>query len=54
MTKLSKTDQKKVSEKISLLRREGKTAKQAAGEAFSMLRSGRLKRHGVYVHKKKG
>lgn len=44
---------KKISEKIEVLRREGKTAEQAAGEAYGMERSGRLKRHGVYKHVKK-
>lgn len=44
----------RVSEKIEVLRREGKTAEQAAGEAYSMERSHRLKRHGVYVHKRRG
>ena len=41
---------KRVSEKIEVLRREGKTAEQAAGEAYGMLRSGRLGRHGKYRH----
>ena len=41
---------KMVSEKIELLRREGKDEKQAAGEAYGMMRSGRLGRHGVYHH----
>lgn len=41
---------KKVSEKIELLRREGKTGEQAAGEAFGMERAGRLGRHGKYRH----
>lgn len=43
---------KRISEKIALLRREGKTAEQAAGEAYGMERSGRLKRGGKYVHKR--
>jgi len=38
----------RVSEKIELLRREGKTGEQAAGEAFGMERAGRLGRHGKY------
>jgi hypothetical protein len=42
---------KRISEKIALLRREGKDAKQAAGEAYGMEREGRLRRHGKYVHK---
>ena len=41
---------KKVSEKIEVLRREGKTGEEAAGEAYGMLRSGRLGRHGRYRH----
>lgn len=45
---------KRISEKIAVLRREGKTAEQAAGEAYGMERSGRLRRGGKYVHKKKG
>jgi hypothetical protein len=44
--------QKRISEKIALLRREGKTAEQASGEAYGMERSGRLRRGGKYVHKK--
>lgn len=42
--------QQRISEKIALLRREGKTGEQAAGEAFGMERAGRLGRHGVYRH----
>ena len=44
----------RVSEKIELLRREGKTAEEAAGEAYGMERSGRLRRHGRYIHKRRG
>lgn len=44
----------RVSEKIEVLRREGKTGEQAAGEAFGMERSGRLRRHGKYIHKRRG
>lgn len=43
---------KRISEKIAVLRREGKSEKEAAGEAYGMERSGRLKRHGEYTHKK--
>ena len=39
---------KRVSEKIELLRREGKTGEQAAGEAYGMERAGRLGRGGKY------
>lgn len=45
-----KGSQKAISEKIGLLRREGKTASQAAGEAYGMQREGRLGRHGKYRH----
>ena len=45
--------QQRISEKIAVLRREGKTAKQAAGEAYGMEREGRLERHGKYKHKGK-
>jgi hypothetical protein len=41
-------EQKRISEKIRLLRHEGKTAEQAAGEAYGMERAGRLGRHGKY------
>jgi len=46
-------EQKRISEKIAVLRREGKTGEQAAGEAYSMERSGRLRRGGKYIHKRK-
>lgn len=39
---------RRISEKIELLRREGKTASEAAGEAYGMERAHRLGRHGVY------
>ena len=39
---------KRISDKIALLRREGKDAKQAAGEAYGMEREGRLGEHGHY------
>jgi hypothetical protein len=44
---------KRISEKIAVLRREGKDAKEAAGAAYGMERAGRLRRHGKYVHKRK-
>jgi hypothetical protein len=44
---------KRISAKIAVLRREGKTAKQAAGEAYGMEKQGRLKKGGVYVRAKK-
>jgi hypothetical protein len=45
--------QKRISEKIALLRREGKTAEQASGEAYGMEKAHRLGRHGVYHRKKR-
>jgi hypothetical protein len=39
-----------VSEKISVLRDEGKPQKQAVAMALSMKRAGRLRPGGVYVH----
>ena len=47
-------ESKRISEKIEVLRREGKTGEQAAGAAYGMERAGRLRRHGVYVHKRRG
>jgi hypothetical protein len=44
---------KRISEKIEVLRHEGKSAKQAAGEAYGMEREGRLGRHGKYKRKGK-
>ena len=44
---------KRISEKIELLRHEGKGEKEAVGEAFGMEKSGRLRRHGKYIHKRK-
>lgn len=44
----------RISEKIEVLRDEGKTAEQAAGEAYGMERAHRLGRHGVYRHKRRG
>lgn len=45
--------QKRISDKIALLRREGKDERAAAGEAYGMERSGRLRRGGRYVHKRR-
>jgi hypothetical protein len=39
---------KRISEKIEVLRREGKTGEQAAGATYGMERSHRLGRHGKY------
>lgn len=46
----SRESQKRVSEKISLLRHESPKVpqRQAVAEALSMERAGRLGRHGVY------
>jgi hypothetical protein len=48
-----KRSNKRVSEKISLLRREGIPQRQAIAESLSMERSGRLGRHGTYHRKRK-
>ena len=45
---MSSEASKRISEKIAVLRREGKDAKQAAGMAYGMERAHRLGRHGVY------
>jgi hypothetical protein len=44
---------KRVSEKIRYLRDEGVSQEQAVGEALGMERSGRLRRHGKYIPKRK-
>jgi len=44
----SAVNQKKISEKVRLLRHEGKDERAALGEAYGMLRAGRLGRHGKY------
>lgn len=44
---------KLISEKIPVLMKEGKTQKQAVGEAYGMARAGRLRPGGVYVRAKK-
>jgi len=54
MKKRKRAKNKRVSEKIHVLRHEGIPEKQAVGEALGMERSGRLRRHGRYVHKRKG
>jgi hypothetical protein len=45
-----KRGNKRVSEKISVLRHEGVPEKQAVAESLSMERSHRLGRHGKYRH----
>ena len=45
-----KEKNKRISEKIEVLRREGKDEKAAIGEAYGMEKSGRLGRHGRYRH----
>lgn len=57
MRRVSKAKREKnsrISEKIELLRREGKTGEQAAGEAYGMEREHRLGRRGEYRHKRRG
>lgn len=49
----SKQGRKRVSEKISVLRREGVPEKQAVAESLSMERAHRLGRHGKYRHVKR-
>ena len=44
-----KESQKRISEKIPVLMKEGKTQKQAIGEAYGMEREGRLRRGGIYI-----
>jgi hypothetical protein len=49
---MSKRDRnKRIGEKIQLLRHEGKSERAAVGEAEGMERSGRLGRHGRYRRK---
>lgn len=50
MKKHKKEKNKRVSDKISVLRHEGKSEDQAVGEAEGMERSGRLRKGGVYKH----
>ena len=50
---MSSEKSKRISEKIRVLRHEGKSAKEAAGAAYGMERAGRLGRHGKYHHVKK-
>ena len=50
---MASESQKRISEKISVLRHEGIPEKQAIGEAEGMERSGRLGRHGKYRHAKR-
>lgn len=45
---------KLVSEKIPVLMAEGKTQKQAVGEAEGMADEGRLRPGGIYVRAKRG
>jgi hypothetical protein len=48
-----KASQRRISDKIAVLRREGKSASEAAGAAYGMEREGRLKSGGRYVRKGK-
>ena len=52
-SKLGRAAQKRVGEKIAVLRREGKSAEAAAGEAYGMERSKRLRSGGRYLRAKK-
>ena len=45
---------KRISEKIEVLRKEGKSPEAAAGEAYGMEREGRLRSGGRYVRKGNG
>lgn len=47
--RLSREDKKNISDKIAVLRREGKSEKQAVAIAYSMARAGRLKPGGKYI-----
>lgn len=47
-TEVSKEGQKRVSEKIRHLRREGKSTEEAAGAAYGMEEEGRLGPRGGY------
>ena len=49
VTPRKRRQNKLVSDKIPVLMKEGKTQKQAVGEAFGMMRAGRLRPGGVYV-----
>ena len=54
-TKVTKAGQRRVSAKIAhLMKSEGKSAKQAAGEAYAEEEAGRLRPGGRYIRKLKG
>lgn len=56
MKRVSRSKREKnarISEKIKILRDEGKDQRAAVGEAEGMERSGRLRRRGKYVHKRR-
>jgi hypothetical protein len=53
MSNKRKASQRRISDKIAVLRREGKSASEAAGAAYEMEREGRLKSGGRYVRKGK-
>ena len=48
---MKKQSQKRIGDKISLLRHEGVPERQAVGEAEGMERSGRLRSRGRYIRK---
>ena len=50
--KVSRQGQKRVSDKIAVLRREGKPEREAVGAAYGMERSGGLRAGGKYVYKR--
>jgi len=53
-TRSRREKRRRVSEKISVLRREGEPEKKAVATALSMERAHRLRRGGVYLHKRGG
>jgi hypothetical protein len=52
--KHKKKGDRRIGDKIRVLRNEGKSENAAVGEAEGMERSGRLKKGGKYIHKRKG
>jgi hypothetical protein len=54
MKKRKREKNKRVSEKISVLAHEGVEPEQRVAMALNMERSGRLRRGGRYVHKRRG
>lgn len=54
VSKKKRAKNQRISDKIELLKREGKSTDQAAGEAYGMERSGRLRAGGKYIRKRRG